>query len=164
MTSISEQFQEPRPFGLSRDAAGRLMLIDHEGCRHESVRPRRAFPLTDPDHWISIADSRGQELALVIDPEQLPEQVQRLLMEDLEQREFVPRILSVHRIQNAPDAFVWDVETDRGRTTFRMEGEDHIHLIEDGRVLLTDVYGIRYLIENARMLDAASRRKLERYL
>ena len=156
--------QTTSPFGLSRDAVGRLMLIDHEGCRHENVRPRRAFPLTDPDHWISIADSRGQELALVEDPGRLPGPVRRLLMEDLEQREFVPRVLSVRHVENAPDALVWHVETDRGRTIFRMEGEDHIHLIEDGRVLLTDVHGIRYLIENAQKLDAASRRKLERYL
>lgn len=151
-------------FGLSRDAAGRLMLIDAEGLRHENVYPRRAFPLTDPDRWISIRDERGQELALVDDPERLPEQVRRILLDDLERREFVPRIRRVHNIHSEPDALVWDVETDRGHTTFRMEGEDHIHLLEGGRVLLTDLHGIRYLIADIHTLDAASRRKLERYV
>lgn len=152
------------PFGLSRDAAGRLMLIDAEGVRHENVHPRRAFPLTDPDHWISFRDERGQELVLVDNPERLPEQVRGILLDELERREFVPRTFNVHSIRSEPDALVWDVETDRGRTSFRMEGEDHIHLLEGGRVLLTDVHGIRYLIADIRALDAGSRRKLERYV
>jgi hypothetical protein len=151
-------------FGLSRDAAGRLMLIDAEGVRHENVHPRRAFPLTDPEHWISICDERGQELALVDDPQCLPEQVRALLLDALERREFVPRVVRVHSILSEPDALVWDVETDRGRTTFRMEGEDHIHLLDGGRVLLTDIHGIRYLITDIHAFDAGSRRKLERYV
>ena len=152
------------PFGLSRDAAGRLMLIDAEGVRHENVHPRRAFPLTDPDDWISICDERGQELALVDDPQCLPEQVRALLLDALERREFVPCIVRVHSIHSEPDALVWDIETDRGRTTLHMEGEDHLHLLDRGRVLLTDVHGIRYLIADLHALDAPSRRKLERYV
>jgi hypothetical protein len=164
MTRAGQQATEPSPFGLSRDAAGRLMLIDREGRRHENVRPTRVFPLTDPTHWIALRDERGQELALVEDPGQLPQSTRDLLLEDLQKREFIPRIEEVHSVQNKAGALDWHVETDRGPTSFRMESEDQIHLLDNDRVLLTDIHGVRFLIPSLRSLDHASRRKLERYI
>lgn len=153
-----------RPFGLTRDAWGRLMLIDDEGRRHENVRVVRAFPIADPEHWISVCDARGQELALIEDPQTLAEPVRRLLHEELAQRDFIPRIVRILRITAIAEGTEWRVETDRGPTTFRLEDEDALRALGDQRLLLTDTHGIRYLIPGLSNLDPASRRKLERYL
>ena len=56
-----------RPFGLVRDAWGRLVLIDADGRRHVGVEPVRAFPISDPRGWISLCDIHGREL-LSIEP------------------------------------------------------------------------------------------------
>jgi hypothetical protein len=151
------------PFGLVKDAFGRLMLIDTDGVRHANVRPVRAFPLTDPAGWISLRDERGQELVCVDDPQRLPEQVRKVLLEDLAQHDFIPKIRKIHRIARAAQGFDWDIDTDRGPTTIHLESDDAIHPLGPGQLVLIDAHNIRYLIPNVRALDRASRRRLERY-
>ena len=56
-----------------------LALIDAGGVRHESVRPIRLFPLTDPQHWISLVDAKGRELACISDVGTLDEEQRKLL-------------------------------------------------------------------------------------
>jgi hypothetical protein len=58
----------------------------------------------------------------------------------------------------------WDVETDRGLTRFILNSEDDIRRLGEGRALLVDAHGIRYLIPRLDSLDPFSRRVLERYL
>ena len=58
----------------------------------------------------------------------------------------------------------WEVETDRGRTSFVLNNEDDVHELGGHRALVTNAHGIRYLIPDTRQLDAISRRLLERYL
>ncbi len=48
-----------RDFDLHCDAAGQLVLVDAEGVQHAPVVPVRGFPISDPDHWISICDLSG---------------------------------------------------------------------------------------------------------
>ena len=45
-----------------------------------------------------------------------------------------------------------------------MASEDDIRRLGPHKVLVIDTQGIRYLIADTRQLDAASRRRLERYL
>ncbi|MBX6315637.1 MAG: DUF1854 domain-containing protein, partial [Isosphaeraceae bacterium] len=87
-----------RSFGLTRDAFGRLVLIDSEGRRHIGVEPIRAFPITDPDHFIAIVDAEGVELLLIEDLSSLAPAVRQTLEEELARREFVPIIRQIARI------------------------------------------------------------------
>src|SRR5262245_8560664 len=105
-------------FELARDDDGKLVLVDRDGVRHIDVASIRSFPISDPDHWISICDRHGRELALVRDLAELPAALRQLLEDDLSRREFVPVI---RRVLNTPadtEPTEWEVDTDRGRTTF----------------------------------------------
>ena len=66
-------------FGLSLDPWGKLVLIDAEGVRHVGVTPVRVFPTSDAEHWISIVNTKGEEVALVPDPKALAQPVRELL-------------------------------------------------------------------------------------
>jgi hypothetical protein len=59
---------------------------------------------------------------------------------------------------------LWQVETDRGLTSFEAESEDSIYRREPRQVSVVDVRGIRYLIPDTRKLDKHSRRVLDRFL
>ena len=154
----------PRPFGLEHDAWGRLLLIDADGRQHTGVELVRAFPLSDPRRGISICDLKGRELVWIGDLDALPPLLIRQIEEELAKREFVPIIRRILKVSAPVEPSEWEVETDRGRTTFVLNSEDDVHELDEHRALLTDANSIRYLIPDLRQLDAHSRRLLERYL
>lgn len=151
-------------FGLSVDAWGRLVLIDAAGRRHVGVEPIRGFPISDPDHWIALVDEDGHEVAMVQDLDDLAPATRQLLEQELARREFVPRIDRIVRISRDTTPCDWEVETDRGRTTFTLDGVDQVRRLADDRVLVTDARGLRYQIQDTKALDSASRRYLDWFL
>ena len=52
-------------FALERDSWDRLVLIDETGYRYVGVEAVRAFPISDPQHAISICDSSGREIVYI---------------------------------------------------------------------------------------------------
>lgn len=154
----------PPPFGLHSDAWGRLVLIDAEGRQHSGVDVLRAFPLSDPRHGIAICDARGRELLWLDDLDALAPPLTQQIEEELAKREFVPVIRRILRVSAPVEPSEWEVETDRGLTSFVLGSEDDVHELDDRRALLTDTHGIRYLISDIEQLDSNSRRLLERYL
>lgn len=154
----------PRSFGLRHDAWGRLVLIDADGREHIGVEIVRAFPLSDPRHGIAICNAQGRELVWLADLDALPASLSQQIEEELARREFVPIIRRIVNVSAPVEPSEWEVETDRGRTSFVLNSEDDVHELDAKRALITDTHGIRYLIADIGRLDANSRRLLERYL
>lgn len=150
-------------FTLSTNDAGQLVLSSEDGTRHDQVRPARLFPLTDPDHWISLQDASGLELACIEDPVQLPPAQALALNTALAKRAFVPVVRAIHRITRANDGYDWMVTTDRGSTTFRTDSDESIQNLGGSRLVIIDSRNTRYLIPDLQALDTESRRRLERY-
>lgn len=151
-------------FALSHDVWGQLVMTDAEGHQHIGVELVRAFPLSDPRHGVAVCDRRGRELIWIDDLDALPAPLVRQIEEELVKREFVPIIRRILKVSSAVEPSEWEVETDRGRTSFVLDSEEDVHELEQHRALITDAHGIRYLIPDVRSLDAHSRRLLERFL
>lgn len=155
----------PAPaFGLSHDAWGRLTLIDAAGDRHLGVEPVRAFPFSDPRRWISLVSAEGKELVLIPALDELPAAVGDLLEEEFARRDFLPVISRIVSARLHSEPAEWEVETDRGPTRFVLRSGDDVRRLGPYRALILDTQGVRYLVEDARRLDAASRRVIEHYL
>lgn len=151
-------------FSLFRDSLGRLALCDQEGREHSDVKPIRIFPISDPEHWVSICDADGNELVCIEDLSKLPDHVRQMLLEELGVREFLPIIKKIMGISSRFEPSEWQVETDRGETYFILNDEDDIHRLSFYRILIIDAHRIRYLIPDMRRLDSASRRVLAHYI
>jgi len=151
-------------FSLVRDSLGRLVFCDQEGREQIDVKPIRIFPISDPEHFVSICDVDGNEIICIEDLTQLPEQVHRLLSEELGVREFLPIIKKIMGISSRFEPSEWQVETDRGETCFILNDEDDIHRLSTHRILIIDAHRLRYLIPDMRRLDSASRRVLAHYI
>jgi hypothetical protein len=151
------------PHRLSHDPWGQLIMETDDGQRFSGVVPVRAFPISDPDHWISICNAHGQEILRIDDIHDLPAEVRTTLETELAHREFVPVIRTIlSATQQEPSD--WLVETDRGRTAFQLNSEDDVRRIEPDQASIVDVHGVRYLITSVRGLDSDSRRILEHFL
>jgi hypothetical protein len=152
----------PGQLQLEHDAFGRLTMI-RDAERVADVFPVRAFPVSDPDHWISICDTDGREILRIEKLADLPTDVRRVLEEELARREFIPVIQQIHAATHEEPS-QWEVETDRGPTSFTLNSEDDVRRIEPHQASIVDAHGIRYLIPDVGRLDGASRRLLDHFL
>jgi hypothetical protein len=166
MTKKHKSTDKPasRGFTLQRDEWNRLVLVDAEGRRHVGVEPVRCFPVSCAEQWISICDPGGHEIACIEGAEGLPPPVRQLLEEELARHEFVPVIERILRVSNEADYSQWQIETDRGPTTFHTGSDDAVRRLDDRRVMIVDAAGIRYLIPDIDALDRPSRLILERFV
>ena len=150
-------------FNLHRSELGKLVFTDASGAIHENVLPVRLFPLTDPTHWISIISTKGHDLACIEDVDVLPDEVKKLLLDSLANRDFVPVIQSILAIRHAAHGYEWFVTTDRGNTHFCVENDESIQPLGGGNIVVIDHRNTRYLIPDPAALDPASRQKFEHY-
>lgn len=150
-------------FALEHDEWGKLVLVRPDGSRVAGVDPVRAFPLSDPRRSISLLDPRGHEVGWVDRLDDLPHPARGVLEDELAHRHFLPVVLRVVGLTGWTEPIVCDAETDRGPVRFTIKAEEDVRRLPEGRVLITDANGVRYLIPDVAALDPASRRLMSRY-
>jgi len=151
-------------FQLKRNPFGRLVFAAADGKVHDGVVPVHAFPITAPAEGIALVTADGHELVWIDHLMDLPDDTRILLEEELAHREFMPEIRHIHRVSSFATPSVWEVETDRGRTSFVLKGEDDIRRLSPDTLLVADSYGIHFLIRDIHTLDKTSRKLLDRFL
>jgi len=152
------------PFQLHYDPWGRLVFTDSKGKEHVGAEVVRSYPLSDPECWISIVDSKGREMLMLANLGLVDDELRDLIEQRLAQRDFIPIILRIVRIFGTTDPTEWTVETDRGTTTFTFISEDDLRRLTPDRILVTDSHGVRYQIPSLKQMDAHSRKQVRRYL
>ncbi|MEI7465433.1 MAG: DUF1854 domain-containing protein [Burkholderiales bacterium] len=152
------------PFQLERDAHGRLVLTTADGTRHQGVVPVRAFPIAAPNEGLSLVDGDGREVAWVDALDKLPSPLRALITEELLSREFNPVIRRIVSVSTFSTPSIWQVDTDRGVTSFVLKGEEDIRRLNDGALWIADSHGIQFIVRDRRALDRRSRRLLGRFL
>jgi hypothetical protein len=149
---------------LTRDALGHLVFTDEAGTPHIDVHAVRAFPITAPNDGISLMDQTGKELRWFASLTAIPESDRVLIMEELAAREFMPVIERIIRVSNYATPSIWQIQTDRGETRLRLNGEENIRRVAGNTLLISDANGVQYLVRHSAQLDKQSRRLLDRFL
>ncbi len=149
---------------IERDGDGSLWAIDRSSRADRArIVPRRCFPLTHPDAFVCLVDEHGRDRACIEDPEALDQDTRRALGSALGEHEFLPQVTRIERVRHEATWSEWHVETDRGARVFVVDQEDNIRGLDDGRHVITDSHGMRYLVPEPEKLDSHSRRCLGRY-
>jgi len=151
-------------FKLARNQGGRLVLIRSNSETHATVIAVRAFPISAPEEGISLLDDEGHELHWIERLSDLPETMRNLIEAELAQREFMPQIKRIRQVSSFATPSKWLVATDRGDTELLLNAEDHIRRLTHTTLLITDGYGVSYLIRDVDAMDSHSRRLLDRFL
>jgi ABC-type multidrug transport system ATPase subunit len=128
-----------------------------------AVVARRCFPLTDPERFIALVDARGHEMCCIESISALPAESAASLASALAASELLPCVERIEAVREQATQSTWQVVTDRGVRAFVVEQEDHIRRLADGRHLITDQHGMRYLIPRSEELDDKSRRLLSSF-
>lgn len=151
-------------FQLTRNAFGRLVLATAEGDVVEGVVPVRAFPIAAPGEGIALVGPDGHEAGWIERLDALPAALRQLVEEELGRREFMPEIRRIRSVSSFATPSTWQVDTDRGRTSLVLWGEEFIRRLGKSGLLIEDSRGIHFLVRDTGSLDGASRKLLDRFL
>jgi hypothetical protein len=158
--TTDERYFDPEELRVFRDDSNNLCLeVEGKGIR-EKVSVRLAFPYSDPDGYVSFVQD-GEELGMLEEPARLDEQSRQVLREALDKRYHIPEILKITAVEDAHNAQVWFVETDRGSRRLLVRDRHNFRRIKGGDLIIVDVDGNRFRLARDRKLDADSQRLLD---
>lgn len=144
------------------------IFIDAEtfdGEKFYDLEPRRLFPVTGVNDYISFLDENGDEKFILRHISDLPEDQQKILEGCLAEYYRIPKITKILDRKDSSQVFIWTVETDRGVFTFRINSYiTGIKQLYDQRILITDSKDNHYEIPDINKLDPKSRKSLMREL
>ena len=142
-----------------------VTLLLSDGSSIEALEPRRLFPVSNKDAYITLLDATGTERGLIRSLCDLDCGSKEAVERSLEDYYLVPRITGIISVSSKSGTLRWTVLTERGEKRFDIRNRNHdIRISEDGRVRVRDADDNRYEIEDYRKLDAKSRAKITPYL
>lgn len=155
----------PEDIRLFHEPPWRLRMSIEGDRSYLKVKVVRAAPLTQPDRYICFLDAKDEAICMVEDPSVLGEENNRIIAKELAQRYLTARVLKVHSIRNEYGVSYWDVDTDRGRREFVAKSvAENAQMLGDDRMMILDVDGNRFEIEDMKALDARSARLIDSVL
>ncbi len=146
---------DPQKIRLTRNGGGVQVEID--GTPRQVGRIARAFPKTNPDRYVGLLDPDGREIGMINEPKKLDAASWELLKAELKAIYFVPTILEIRSVVSQGTGSVWEVLTNDGERTFRIEDRDALDGSDAPSILIVDEKGRRYRIEDYGALDRESR-------
>jgi hypothetical protein len=144
--------------------SGRWCYVSAQGQQHDHVMAVRSFPVAAPEEGIALVDGDGKELLWIPHLDMLTDAVRARVLKAINQREFMPQILKLYGVSGFLTPSTWDIETDRGRTSLFLKGEEDIRRLSASVLLVTDGHGVQFLIRNLAQMDRYSRKLLDRFL
>ena len=142
-----------------------VTLTLSDGTVIDDLEPRRLFPVTGKDQFITLLDKNEHEVGLVRDFSELDEGSEEALRQCFADFYRIPKILRLLESAEEFGTLTWCVETDLGEVTFRIRNRhSDIKLMQNGRVLVRDASDNRYEIPDYKKLDKRSLHLLFSYI
>lgn len=179
--SVTPLFQHRKSLSLTpsnttffRSKGGMVSLTvtgdDQQTETFERVILVRAFPITNPDEFISVREpgkngGNGEEIGMIEKIALYDADTASLLSEELDRRYFIPQITKIYSMKEKYGYHYTEAQTSAGRVQFVMNNpSNNIRTLEDGRVLITDTDGNCFCLPDPSKLDKQSYRIIEIYL
>jgi hypothetical protein len=123
-----------------------------------------AFPISHPGRYFYLKDAEGREIGVLVDPRRLDRESFDLVAAMADQAYFMPRVTRVLKVEETLGTGIarWEVETDRGWNAFDVASRgESVSYVGKDRMVIRDVDGNRYLIEDLSAMDRRSHTLLE---
>jgi len=142
-----------------------LTIEDKEPEFFERVMVLRAFPVSNPDEFLSVREPGGKEIGMVRRISDFDEKTVMLLLEELDRRYFAPEIIRIISRKEKFGYLYFETETSAGPANIVISSSfSQIRTLEDGRVVINDIEGNSFEIPDPKKLDPASYKRIEIYI
>ena len=136
-------------------------LLTADGKSFEALEPRRLFPVSSANTYITLLDESGVEVAIIRALTDLDKESLEVVEYSLNDYYLVPHIERILSISEKNGKIHWVVETERGFKEFDVRNRNHdIRVYPDGRVRVRDSDDNRYIITDYKLLDKHSRSQM----
>ena len=136
-----------------------------ETGHYPRINAYRTFPLSAADRYISLRDAEGNEIGILESLTDLAHEQAALLRAELERRYFTPVIEQVRSVKEEFGYSYWLVDTDAGPRRFTVQsGKNNVTVVAERRLLIVDVDGNRFTVDDYTRLDRGVLRVLETLL
>lgn len=134
-----------------------VTLTLENGEIFEKLEPRRLFPISRVDQYITLIDEDGKEVAIIRNFQSMDKESAKIVQESIDDYYLVPNILRIYSAVEKSGTLVWETETNRGFKRLEIRDRNHdIRVYKDGRLRIRDADDNRYIIENYQKLDKHS--------
>jgi len=104
-----------------------------------------------------VRDEDGREMGVVEDVEQLEDESKEEVHRELENEYFTSRVVAISSVRSRHGVTTWDLVTERGNRQIHVKDRTDIRKLPEGRIVLTDVHGMKFDIPDIAQLDRRSR-------
>ena len=91
-----------------------VKLILNDGTVHEDLEPRRLFPHTKTDRYVTLLNNKEKEIALIKELKDLDKDSRKALEDCFREYYLIPKISKVLHVEDKFGALKMRVMTDRG--------------------------------------------------
>ena len=155
---MSRYFVDPDKDRIVWEDMYLVRLEKSDGEVIESLEPKRLFPVSDPDRYITLMDKKLKERAIIRDIKELNADSAQAIEKCFHDIYFVPVITKVLTVAVKSNAMIFTVETDRGNTEFSIANSVRtVKSYDDGSMTLRDTNDNRYFIPDVNKLDKLSK-------
>ena len=143
---------------ITKDENNLVNVVYSSGEKADHLEPRRLFPVSFPDKYITFLDENGTEICVARSIGDLDCDSAKVLKDSLDDYYLVPVITRIIRTETKYGILRWTVETDRGVRSFDIRNRSHdIRSLPDGTIRVRDSNDNRYNIKGIESLDSHSR-------
>lgn len=132
-----------------------------DGTEFTRLEPRRLFPVSRAEVYITLLNEEGAEVALIRSMDEIGKDSAAVVKESLDDYYLVPHITRIISTDEKYGTLRWVVETDRGIKNFDIRNRNHdVKVFKDGKVRVRDSDDNRYVIDDYNKLDSHSKARL----
>ena len=138
-----------------------VTLTLESGEVFEKLEPRRLFPVSRAEVYITLLNEDDVEIALIRSFDEMDKDSAAVVKTSLDDYYLVPHITRIISTEEKYGTLRWVVETDRGVKNFDIRNRNHdVKVYPDGRVRVRDSDDNRYVIDDYNKLDSHSKARL----
>lgn len=162
---MTEEILSPTDLCLFCFPESQLRLTVKNDYSYTTVKPVWASPMRYPGQYLALLDGKGNEICLLQDPNTLDGRSLAAVQRVLRKRTLTAVVSAINAVMVEYGATYWNVETDRGCRDFvTVNLQETAHWLSEEHLLLCDVDGNRFEIQDAATLDSRSRALLAKAL
>ena len=148
--------QNTKELSIRRTDEG-LLMFKEKDQEEKLVSLVRCFPWSAPDRYLSLRDEDGQEVYLIETIDQLSPDNRMAILDSLKEEGFLFEVELVRSVVKEFELRTWIVETKQGVRKFQTSLTEWPMQLSGDRLLVKDVDGDLYLIEDLSNVEKKTR-------
>jgi hypothetical protein len=155
----------PQELQLFYQPEGMARLTIGTDRSYVRVKLAIAAPLSRPNRYVSLLDSKGEEIVMLPSLDPLTAASRAVAERELQRRYLTSQVRHLVSLKQEFGVTYWEAETDRGLRDFVVRDlQENCVWLSETHLLLIDVDGSRFEIADRRLLDEQSQQLLDAIL